>query len=165
MKAKIYLPILAGLTLLFMCGSVGLGICIRYSYYADIMHYQQDSCLIEECIEIQDICCYQCGSRFHRKTCCDPCTRYWTNTTLDVNGTIYNKLIKSEVCSLPNMACYYDNRDIYNSLTLLPLSPSDGSIVGIIILSMFLFVNLIIIVILVLCYKVDNKIEEKKDDL
>lgn len=169
MSGKICLSVLSVLTLFLMGSFVGLAICIRYSYYPEIWHYQQDSCEISDCQRVDYTCCYQCGSRFHRETCCRTCTYYLANTTLYLNDTIYDKIINHGTCNIPNMTCYYDDRDIYNTLSLNELSPPTGAVVGIALLSTFIFVLLVVILILAPCtycaikYEMEAK-EKKKEE-
>lgn len=138
---------------------VGLAIIIQYAYLPSVIYQKQGLCEVYECTSFQDTCCHQSGKI--RK--CGPCTRYYANISLDLNGTIYDKVVVSPFCNLYNNTCYYDTRNIYNTLSLLPLDEAFGPIIGIMFLSVGLLGSLLF-VIAVICYLFDNKSSKKNKE-
>lgn len=121
----------------WMTSLAGLGLVIRYSYYEDLWHYHQDTC-VTACRERQYTCCT------HHKSgnTCSTCTGYYIDFSLWLNDTLYAKSIPFDVCTPPNATCYYDDRAIQASLDLV--APTPISIIGVILLSVFIFVSTIV---------------------
>jgi hypothetical protein len=164
MATKISVTVLSILTLLFAFSCVGLAICIRYSYFENISHYQEDLCEINGCEFVEYTCCKICGGPTSHRPCCDTCSYYLVNVTLYLNNTIYDKTIQSGLCTEPNMSCYYDDRNVYDTLTLNPLSPRD-SILGISLLSIFITIALIAVIIVAIftCCEINFEMKKKEE--
>ncbi|HSW76429.1 MAG TPA: hypothetical protein VLG50_05265 [Candidatus Saccharimonadales bacterium] len=134
--------------ILILSTSVGLGILIRYGYLPEFTHHHESLCYNNGCYTVESTCSYQSG-KITRYT---PCNKYFIHVTLVVNDTNYDKNVQYRYCTTDNVTCFYDDRDIFNTLTLAPLGPP-MSIVGIILISVFLATLLVgyVIVISIMC--------------
>lgn len=145
MKSQTWLSIISiTLAVLLVSSAIGLAIFIVYGYLPDLGHQQQTSCIVNNCTFQQWTCCHTCGAIVH-STCCNTCTDYLVNFTLDLNNTNYTKIIGFNTCP-PYVTCYYDDRNVYNTLSLIPLNPP-WSVVGVMLLSIFICVILIGLII------------------
>jgi hypothetical protein len=98
---------LLGFSILLLASfSIGLAMCIQYAFIPNMIHQRQSLCEVYECTEFQDTCCHTSG----KSTYCNPCIHYYANILLDLNGTIYDKVVRSVFCNLNNNTCYYDTR-------------------------------------------------------
>lgn len=140
--------------LLLASFSVGLAMCIQYAYLPNVIYQRQNLCEIYECTPFQDTCCRSSG----KSSTCNSCTHYYANISLDLNGTIYDKVITSSFCNLNNNTCYYDIRDIYNTLSLKNPQPPISTL-GITFLSAGVLITLFL-VIAAIYYMISSKIED-----
>jgi len=129
--------------MLLLSSGAGLGLVTRYTYVDKMQHYHQTDCEVTSCRQESYPCC---SSRYH----CSTCYHYIVDVTLVVNDTIYKKYVISKQCNTPNTTCYYNDNDIVGTLSLYRLRPPEG-LVGIVILSVFIFLIPIITLTIILC--------------
>ena len=139
-----------------MISSVGLALTIKYAYIDEIKHYHIDTCYINNCVITSSECCsYKLG----KSKSCSTCYYADINYTLYLLNSSYTKtgagtVYYSDFCNQNSLNCYYDDRDISQTLRLWPKLNADGGMVGIVLLSAFIFViiiTIIIIAIIVAC--------------
>ena len=120
-----------------MGSGAGLGLVTRYTYLDVLNHYQQGECQLLGCTPEAYECCNHCGTTKAPRTCCQTCYDYIIEVSMVINDTVYDKIVKYSQCNAPTTTCYYDDRQIYNTLALKPLPPPEG-LIGIVILSVFI---------------------------
>jgi hypothetical protein len=136
---------------IFLIGLIiGLVMCILFSYNADLAHQHQTLCVVDNCTAQNYTCCKTCGSIVHYECDCTTCTNYLVNLTLDLNGTIYEKVFSSDTCG-ESMTCYYDDRNVYSTLSLIALEPP-SSVISIILFGTFIGIDLVALCILSACW-------------
>ena len=159
-----YLKKTIPLTLLWLfviANIIGLSMLVVYSYQVNANHFNESQCIVVSCHAYEVECCSG-GAKGTRR--CGMCRSTLIGYTLLLNNSVslsddfnktstYNKtsVSQSDDCPSGYITCYYDDRNIYNTLSLEKLSDV-GSIIGIIFLSISLLLSLFIsIVITVSC--------------
>ena len=146
---------------LIMISSIGLALTIKYSYIDEIKHFHTNTCYINNCTITTTECCSRISKRKICSTCYDVDVNYnlylLNNYSKTSIGTVYN----SNFCNQTNIDCYYDDRNISQSLTPFDECHVPGIVVvGIIFLSLFLLIMIIIIIHLVINYCDNNRFIE-----
>ena len=148
---KLILNIIQGILVFILITTIiGLPIFILYKYNPDLAHQHQTLCTITNCTAYTYQCCGTCGAITHSSCNCATCTNYNVNLTLDLNGTFYDKILSYGTCGIEKVYCYYDDQNIYPTLSLDPLEPP-VSVVGIHLIAVFMFFVLLGIIIMGCC--------------
>lgn len=124
-----------------------LHVAIKYAYTDELAHYHTGTCYILACTSTLHLCC----STSRGITTCSNC--YSINITFDMyvsNTTNYTKTDQtintdSDYCDNHVVPCYYDDRNVFNSLRVFYQYRAMGGIVGIISLSLSLLISLTIL--------------------
>lgn len=136
------------ITLLF---ALGLALTIKYAYIDQMVHYHTGTCYILDCSSTQKQCC----SHSTYDTECNTCYSITATFEFFINGTNYTRTdwtadASYDYCNDYSVSCYYDDRVMPDSLRIFYQYTSIGGIIGIIILSICLFmmvtVSLVVIV-------------------
>lgn len=136
------------IVLLLLIGTaIGLGVTTVYGYLDPKTHYQTKTCYINNCTSSE----YQCRGSFGRTwTCYDTTVNYdlilpnITNNTDNTNETIiYSQTsigygLRLNDCDQITITCYYDDRDIQNTLRTWYTYDSGFGLYGVIMLAIFL---------------------------
>lgn len=138
---------LAAAIFITMLFTVGLAITIKYSYIDDSLHYHTDTCNINSCTATTTECCSYSGKTRQCYTCYNVAVNY----DLYLNETNYTKTSWSSVrnpnyCNQYTISCYYDDRNILDSLNPWNSLSSQG-IIGIVLLSIGLAISTIISIV------------------
>lgn len=162
-------------SLIFIVTCLGLSLTITYPYFGELIHYHTDNCYINNCTITPVQCCTKSLLKGIR---CRNCYDVDINYTLSLitpsalvapkrlNDKNYTKYGHGNVddesfCNKNSLLCYYDDRNTQDSLRLwLEYSPDNG-VIGIVILSVFLFFVAIFMLISTSIYFRVNKEDNK----
>lgn len=139
---------------LCLLNAVGLSLVASLSYTSDLRHIYTHQCFINSCLSYSSECCTYYG----KGRSCRTCYKAFINFELILNtseiggdGTL-NAYNQSEIvsyndpfCPSGNVTCYFDGRNIQQTLSLQRSEPA--SIIGVIILSVlqsFLIVAVVV---------------------
>ena len=147
--------------------SVGLGLTIKYTYVDVIKHYHIDICHINDCVIIVTECCRE-KTLWERATC-SVCFRvdvgynlYLLNNTKNYSKISSGTVYLSDFCNRKSLDCYYDDRNISETLNPWTESRTPSGIIGIIMLSVFLFI-MTLVTIQVPCCPRGNRFSENNE--
>ena len=151
---KIYtvLAIAAIIFCLISAFAVGLGVTIRYAYLDQINHYHTDSCHIVTCTSTKSPtqCCTDQDDEHICYTCYNVVVNYYldiSNSTVNYTATSWQTVNYPYFCDRQKLPCYYDDRNISNTLSIQ--YNTNSGIIGIIILSVFLVISIIAAIVFV----------------
>lgn len=154
MKNKLLKTILLAVTIFVtMLFALGLALTIKYAFIDVLPHYHTDTCYINSCTSTSTECCRTSGKTRH----CYTCYNIAVNYDLYLNETNYTKTSWSSVgdatyCNQYAINCYYDDRNILDSLTPWKPYTADGGITGIIVLSIGLTIMTLISIVACVIY-------------
>lgn len=148
MKYILWISVIYFFTIIFVSAVTGIALTIKYAYIDEIIHYHTNTCYINDCTKTISECCTD-----HVKTgrTCRTCYRIDVNYNLSLSNQSYSKtsvetVYYSDFCDQKSLNCYYDDRNIFESLRLLTEYLPTGGIIGIVLLSILLFMMTMIIV-------------------
>ena len=139
---------------------------VKLKYVDEIPHFKESMCKINNCTSYMSTCCGN-GIRINScSVCYNVLLKYELfldnkNITKNGSGVVASK----DLCSWESIYCYYDNRDLENSLRLwTPYEIKHNIMFGIVMLS-FLLSLLLVIAIGIICYtyKIRNSEYESVD--
>ena len=128
MSTKKELKILIILIIIF---AIFTALSVRYARI-EIKHYHTNTCMINTCTSTTNECCI----KYYLN--CHVCYDIVVNYDLNQSNNIYTKTSTindaHDLCDKTDLLCYYDDRNILETLTLEKLYPQ-GAIIVVIILS------------------------------
>lgn len=147
----------ASLIFITMLLALGLVFTIKYAYFDEIKHYHTGTCYIRDCASTPTECC----NTVDGETICVECYNikvtfdfHLNETSCTKSDSITNK--DSDYCSNRNhvVPCYYDDRDVCDSVRVFYHYKGDGAILGIILLSGGLLIMLIVSLVVIIRFEV-----------
>jgi hypothetical protein len=148
-------------TLLTLATIVGLLISVEYLYLIPKSHQHSGICSIGNCSIINTTCkgenCYLIGKT---ESCYDydySCFQITTDLSLQLKGVIYNHTYVTDysneptICHMNTTTCYYDDRNIENSLALKKYKMSDTALTVIVLLSVICWMCVVGCIVVGLC--------------
>lgn len=153
--------------------SIGLAVTIKYGFIDETNHYHKNSCHVNSCLISETQCCE--SSKMKRNTDyidyiddinmingCDTCYNVIISYSLTINDKIYTKTDRKNIfdpryCEkIINdilISCFYDDRDIQNSLRLWAAYLAEIGFFSICVLSMSLCFVLFFTIITIKDYR------------
>ena len=148
--------------ILMLLFGFGLALTIKYAYIDEIKHYYTATCQINTCTTTSKTCC---GS-FRRCYMCYTADVNYTLNLLNNTNQSYSKIESKAVfnpnfCDQNSLDCYYDDRNIEQSLTILI------SKIWIVFLSIFLVPIIITFIMAIFLSPIEQPVEtpDPNDDL
>ena len=159
-KINILIPITIFLTILL---ALALALTIKYAYVDEFKHYHTAICHLNNCKVASVTTC--CPASLGRKTCS---TCYIMNFNYYLLNVSYSKsdsetVYSTDFCDNNNINCYYDDRNIFDSLRLYSDYIPLGGILAIAALC-FVLLTMILITITIIIIQCCSSEEKQLDD-
>lgn len=148
-------------SLLTIISVTGLVTSIIFGVVNENKHYHSEICHVNDCVSRNSICCN--GLR------CRECFSVDVNYDLHIFNKTYNKIESGKVnefnCNIKNLQCFYDDRSMYDSLTVFKKYRPIGGIFGVILSVALVFVAITGLVITYSCTYRNKQTDTSHNDI
>lgn len=135
--------------------TLGIGLIIGLDYLPKINHTISSECTVQDCTSFTTNCC----SRYGKGTSCYTCQKNIISFQLVIENVTYSQTQEFQTgCISGNTPCYYDDRHIQSSLSLVKEIPM--CVMGLICLSILQAILLTILAVLSLFIGSDTPIQK-----